>query len=105
MQALRRTVAEMRAEDFDDIADDYEDHEFSVSGLKSSSGRTIVYLDETANVPQLGLPRDLDGDGKADNDEVDEDDYILLPVRIDVRWQGMYGTETRSLYTFFSDQS
>lgn len=41
---------------------------------------------ETAELPEFGLPRDLDGSG--DIDGIDHaSDYALLPVRVVVRWR------------------
>ena len=104
VHAVRRTVAQMRSENFGEIGSLYSTYEFSVPGVNYSSGTTTLYFDETADVPELGLPRDLDGDGSADNKNV-SGGYVLLPVRVDVTWTGMRGTETRSLYAFLSDQS
>lgn len=45
----------------------------------------LLHLDETENNPLLGLPRDLDGDGSADNPNV-SGSYLLVPVTIRIHW-------------------
>lgn len=42
---------------------------------------------EDLELPELGMPRDLSGDGVIDN--LDHSlDYVLLPVRVRLEWQG-----------------
>jgi hypothetical protein len=56
-------------------------------------GRISFILDETAAdtvAKQLGLPRDLNGDGDALDTSV-KADYRMLPVRIEVEWSGAGG--------------
>ncbi|MEN8150099.1 MAG: hypothetical protein ABFS86_09760 [Planctomycetota bacterium] len=47
-------------------------------------------LREDAVRPELGLPRDLNGDGVID-DEDHRDDYVILPVAVRVTWTGSSG--------------
>ena len=101
--AFRRTVEQMRGERFEDVETLYTGYQFTVDEV-NASGTVTVYVDETASVPELGLPRDLNGDG----DDTDPDvspDYNLLPVRVDITWSNMFGGQTRTLYTYLSEES
>ncbi len=101
--AIRRTVEQMRGEAFSDIATLYTGYEFTLASI-GGSGMVTVYVDETATVPELGLPRDLDGDGDATSNNVNPG-YNLLPVQVDVPWPDSFGNQTRTLYTFLSEES
>lgn len=67
---------------------------------EASVGTIQVITDETTTDAQLGLdlglPRDLDGDGLADNGDVIATQAIraprLLPIVVTVRWRGAKGT-------------
>ncbi len=99
---IRRTVEQMRGEAFADIATLYTGYQFTLNEINGSGTVTII-IDEGATVPELGLPReDLDGvDGYSSDLTAD---YILLPVRIDVTWPDTFGNQTRTLYTFLSEE-
>ena len=99
--AIRRTVEQMRGEAFADIATLYTGYQFTLNEI-NGSGTVAIYVDENATVPELGLPRDLNGDGNASSSDVTAS-YILLPVRIDVTWPDSFGDQTRTLYTFLSE--
>ena len=60
----------------------------------SSQDEVIEDLDD----PKLGLPRDLNGDGKVDAKK-HSTDYIILPVVVRVAWSGTGGDRTFELYT------
>lgn len=47
-------------------------------------------LREDLHDPALGMPRDLNGDGIIDS-ENHARDYLVLPVRVRVRWRGVSG--------------
>ena len=47
---------------------------------------------------QLGTPMDLNGDGAIDGAD-HSGDYVLLPVRIRVRWRGVTGLRTFDVCT------
>ena len=53
-------------------------------------------LREDVQDPILGMPRDLNGDGTIDNLN-HALDYIVLPVRIRIRWQGVAGDRSLDL--------
>jgi len=48
--------------------------------------------------PELGMPRDLNGDGVIDSEDHAKD-YLLLPVRIEVEWRGLTGERSYELHT------
>jgi prepilin-type N-terminal cleavage/methylation domain-containing protein len=59
-------------------------------------------LREDAVDADLGMPRDLDGDGAID--ALDHSgDYRLLPVRVTVRWTGKTGARSLELVTVLGD--
>jgi hypothetical protein len=47
-------------------------------------------LREDLELPALGLPQDLNGDGNLDGLD-HSSDYVLLPVQVRVRWNGSAG--------------
>ena len=79
---------------------------FAVTGLRSlpndadglpgeitfpTPSATSPELRENVTLAELGMPRDLNGDGNVDASN-HATDYKLLPVRVRVRWQGADGT-------------
>ena len=59
-------------------------------------------LREDADDPDLGLPRDLNGDSAVD--ALDHAaDYRLLPVRVSVQWTGKTGARSIELITVLGD--
>lgn len=113
VDAARTKFEELRAEPLSDIfarynADPTDDpggantapgRKFAVVGAQhglTGIGEVIFptnasgELREDMNLPELGMPRDLNGDGKVD--AVDHrDDYIILPVRVRMTWYGASG--------------
>jgi hypothetical protein len=58
-------------------------------------------LREDAAMPELGMPRDLNGDGAVDaNDHAL--DYTLLPVIVRVRWRTASGAGVYELKTMLA---
>lgn len=57
---------------------------------------------ETLQDDELGLPRDLNGDSIID-DLDHADDYIILPVRVRVEWEGNHGVRSLELFTMLVD--
>jgi len=86
--------------------------DFDVEGLRAADGDgdghcglVTVYTDESENVPRVGLPRDLNGDGDADDSGADvTDNYWLVPVRVDVGWQGVSGSSSVTLYAIIGQR-
>jgi len=115
-QTARRVLEQARSEALGDVlalynADDADDPDgvgtapgdtFSVSMLMQTvggngfDGRVILplgsdgVLRETADLPELGFPRDLNGDGAIDADDR-SGDLIALPMIVRVRWSGING--------------
>jgi len=54
--------------------------------------------------PELGTPRDLNGDGAVDALD-HRGDYIILPVRISVDWLGVSGPRSTTVTTLLTSQS
>jgi hypothetical protein len=52
-------------------------------------------LRETANLPEFGFPRDLDGDGIDGRDH--SSDYLILPMTIHLEWNGVTGPRSFDL--------
>jgi hypothetical protein len=48
----------------------------------------------------LGMPRDLDGDGAEDTDD-HAGDYAILPVRVRIEWTGRSGDRSIVMYTSY----
>jgi len=75
---------------------------FAVAGLRGlapgqpvgrivfPSGDAASELREDSADAALGLPRDLNGDSLIDGAN-HAGDYVLLPVRIEIEWQGTFG--------------
>lgn len=61
-----------------------------------------VELIENLDMPELGMPRDLDGDGDVDLTNV-EGSYRLLPVLVRLRWSGQSGVRTMELRTLLAE--
>ncbi len=123
-QAARRVVEEIRASDLRDVprlynADATDDPDgpgtapgdvFSVTllekviGNSENCGSVVLPFDgdgvirETANIPELGFPRDLNGDDVLDSDDRSAD-LLALPVIVRVRWRGTTGDRVVSYET------
>ncbi len=73
--------------------------------LGGESGPVVVqelWLREDTVDAELGMPRDLNGDNVVD--ELDHaNDYIILPVCIVVRWQGVFGARSMRVVTMLTD--
>lgn len=62
------------------------------------------HLREDFDDPELGLPRDLNGDGIISDVPVDAT-YNLLPVRVVITWNGIGGQRTYSVVTVITRKS
>jgi hypothetical protein len=132
-EAVRTLLEGMRNQDFDDVyalynADPADDpggpgtapgHRFAIEGLDPVEGSpdgligevffpTFVNaggqleLREDVVEESLGMPRDLNGDSIVD--EVDHaQDYTLLPIRVEVDWEGRYGARHLEIYTMLAE--
>jgi len=89
-----------------------EGPDFDVEGLRTADGDTdghcgqlTFYGVESDSVPRVGLPRDLNGDGDADDSGADvTDNYRLVPIRVDVGWRGVSGNRNVTLYAIIGDR-
>ena len=57
---------------------------------------------ETTEWEELGLPRDLNGDLEID-DEDHSGDYLVLPVKVLLRWEGRAGIRQFEMSTMLAD--
>jgi prepilin-type N-terminal cleavage/methylation domain-containing protein len=62
---------------------------------------SVPELREDVVSPDLGMPRDLDGDGAIDA-EPKNSSYVQLPVIVEVRWTGVLGEQRVRLWTVLS---
>jgi prepilin-type N-terminal cleavage/methylation domain-containing protein len=53
---------------------------------------------EDLDLPALGLPRDLSGDGVIDTLD-HSSDYVILPARVRIEWRGDAGDASAEFYT------
>jgi prepilin-type N-terminal cleavage/methylation domain-containing protein len=60
-------------------------------------------LHENIDMPELSMPRDLDGKNGIDLFEHNED-YCLLPVLVRIRWKGISGERTAEARTLLADR-
>jgi type II secretory pathway pseudopilin PulG len=132
VEAARDIFERMRNEDFDEVFALYNGNAlddpggpgtapgnvFAVEGLRVPAGNQrpavgeIVLpvvsdgarwqLREDVADAGLGLPRDLNGDSRID--DVDHAfDYMLLPVRVELEWEGLYGPRALSVQVLLAD--
>lgn len=125
-EAARNVIETMRGKPFRDVfalynADGADDPAgagtapgatFDVVGLSpltaEGSVGTIQFCDsqgallETAELPEFGLPRDLNGDGMVDEED-HVADCIILPFKVTIEWLGKNGPRKLELFTVFAD--
>lgn len=83
---------------------------FAVAGLSPPDGEEFVGrvvfpgdgndLKENVDMPLLGMPRDLDGDGAIGEADV-SGSYRILPVEVHMRWKSLAGPREMRLHTMF----
>jgi hypothetical protein len=59
-------------------------------------------LRENSDDPHFGMPRDLNGDGSIDGND-HSGDYVLLPLRVRISWQGVTGLRFVETSTVLGD--
>jgi type II secretory pathway pseudopilin PulG len=69
--------------------------------VDASSGIPVWELREDVVDRGLGTPRDLNGDNFVDSED-HADDYLLLPVRVELRWSGKSGAREFELCTMLT---
>lgn len=102
---FRYQVESIRSTPFDAIAAAHQGTTFTVDEI-NGTGTVTVFVNESATGPdavELGLPRDLDGDGATTTADV-SGNYVLLPIKLEVTWTAMDGPQTRSHYFYISDE-
>ncbi len=88
----------IRSTPFRDIATNYQNFNINISQI-NGTGTVTLFLDETDSsraAQAFGMPRDLDGDGLANQSNVAAT-YGLLPVEVEITWSDSRGAQTRSL--------
>lgn len=58
-------------------------------------------LREDLDLPELGLPRDLNGDGTIDSGD-HADDFVLLPILLTLEWDGPSGAHSVRMATILT---
>jgi len=110
-EALRGQIELLRATTFEDVLQRFEGASFDVPGLAArpddADGHvgTVVFpisedgeLLEDLDLPALGMPRDLTGEG--DVDDLDHHaDYHILPVLVRIEWRGSAGDSVLEMST------
>jgi type II secretory pathway pseudopilin PulG len=84
------------------LLSDREGEALTISVLLPVDEAAPGALREDLDLPELGLPRDLDGDGTIDSAD-HADDLVLLPVLLRLEWQGASGAHTLQMATILSD--
>ncbi len=124
MEAAREKLEELRVYKFQEIyrafnSDPSDDPDgpgtgpgpnFEVQGLNVRSddpdgvtGRIAFPERETTVDPELGMPRDLNGDGLITDDDISLD-YIFLPVSIYVEWARDQGPREIRIQTLLAER-
>ncbi len=128
VEAAMNTLEAMRAHPFRDLHALYNDDpadDPGGAGTAPGSGFVAVGLDamsddadglvgrillpgmgttmfEHTDLPELGMPRDLDGDLQIDRDNHSMD-YMILPVKVFIEWEGGSGRRVFEMSTMFSE--
>lgn len=103
MNAAQAKIEELKSVPFSTLIQDYGPSgtigdRFVVPSIDDdqahAEGRIVFYVDETddAGDPSIGLPMDLNGDGDSDDLDVSAN-YLLLPVKVRIRWDGTLGSQ------------
>lgn len=88
---------------------------FGVTGLRPSDDDPNVgrvrfplaadgTLREDLQLPEFGMPMDLNGDGAIDGDDRSSD-YVVLPVVIELRWTGRGGPRSLDVHALLMEGS
>lgn len=127
--AARQVVETLQAAEFENVFELYDSdpgndpdgpgtgpgNSFEVTGLDTlvddadGAAGEIVFpegapgvLREDIQLPVLGMPRDLNGDGGTDGLD-HSDDFQMLPVLVRVAWRGSSGPATLEVKTILAD--
>jgi type IV pilus modification protein PilV len=105
IHSLREVAETVRSSPFSAAAVNYNGYTFTIGDIKAS-GKVTMFTDETDNsfdAKNLGLPRDLDGDGLASNKNI-LGGYYLLPIKIEVSWTNVEGPQSMTLYQMLAQE-
>lgn len=112
-EAARARIELLRGTAFEDVLASFDgaDAHFDVLGLSAQPedpdgrvGEIVFPLDENGllleglDMPRLGMPRDLTGEGDMDNLD-HSGDYRILPVLVRLSWRGAGGDGSFELLT------
>jgi len=103
MNAAQAKIEELKSVPFSTLIDEYgpsgtTGDRFLVTSIDDdqahAEGRIVFFVDETdaSGDPSIGLPMDLNGDGDTDDLDVSAN-YLLLPVKVRIRWDGALGSQ------------
>lgn len=73
-----------------------------LGGAGGGSGGTSWQIREDTDDPGLGCPRDLNGNNVIDTAN-HSTDYLILPVRVQIEWNGIGGERRIEVVTQFAD--
>jgi hypothetical protein len=62
----------------------------------------VLELRENVDMPVLGMPRDLNGDGLPPDGADHSADYVILPVTVLLEWRGTAGDARLEFHTVLS---
>ncbi len=102
---FRYMIEKIRGTPFENVALLHQGTAFAVDEI-NGTGTVTIFVSEVASgsdAVELGLPRDLDGDGAATSSDVSAN-YTLLPIKLQVTWIAMDGVQTRSHYFYLSNE-
>jgi type IV pilus assembly protein PilV len=106
LHSLREVAETIRGAPFGAAAKNYQSYAFTIDDIKAT-GKVTIFTDETdasADAKVLGLPRDLDGDGKAVTTNISAS-YYLLPVKVEASWTNAEGPQSQALYLMLSQET
>lgn len=105
IHALRKMAETIRGTAFAEVAVRWTGYGFVVPEI-GATGTVTVFVNETdssTEARKLGLPRDLDGDGAATRTNVSAS-YQLLPLKVEVTWNGRQGPKSESLHFLLAEE-
>ena len=105
-------LEEIRSQEFSEVFQTYNGTSYSIAGMSPWPGEsavgTIIFPGDGTELREdvvdrgLGMPRDLNGDNVIDSLD-HSSDYIVLPVRVRVRWSGRAGQLEQNIVSVLAD--
>lgn len=101
---FRSLVEQIRGTAFPNIVATHQGQSYPVPALSGTATVEILVneTDSSAEAVNMGLPRDLDGDGLATTTDV-SGSYQLLPVKITIAWSNSSGSQSRDFFLFLTE--